>query len=431
MNSDSIKYVLRQFIEKPLPKTRARQYVLPTDSGKIIGLAGTRRSGKTFLMFDTMNRLHATGIERERMVYLNFEDDRLYPVEADELDLVLQSLRELYPRSSGTVYLFLDEVQNVAGWERWARRLQDTEDVSIFITGSSSHLLTRDLSTALRGRSITMEIFPLSFYEYLSFRDIEITPYSAQSESRIRAEINQYLMWGGFPEIVLTEEPLRQLIMEEYASLMLYRDVVERFGVRNDKLMRMLLRYCFRNTATLINVSKLHRDFKSMGLSVSKNTVHEYLSHLEDAFLIFMLPKNEESVRKQEHNPKKMHVIDPGLVAAFKGYPERDIGHKLETAVFLAARRKRKQLYYYSNSHEIDLCDGDGSMFMNTCYSLTEESTAKREAEAMKYGQALWPAAEGMLIYHDYTPGILNKTENTIPAWRYLLPIDDRAENQK
>ena len=345
MTSDNLKYVLRQFIEGSLPPALPRDLALPSDTGKVVALSGARRSGKTFLFFDTMKRLAEQGVDRRCIAYLNFEDDRLHPVRAEELDLVLRGLHELYPDVMGReVYLFLDEVQNVPGWERWVRRLQDTEKVAIFVTGSSSKLLTRELSSAMRGRSITLEVFPLSFREFLSFRGVAVLDFSAQSESRIRAEVVEYLVWGGFPEIVLADEVLRPLIFEEYASLMLFRDVEERYAVRNEKVMRTLLRYCFRNTASLLNVSKLHRDFKSMGLTVSKNTLYEYLAYLEDAFLVFMLPKREESLRKQEHNPKKLHVLDPGLIGAFKAYPRRDLGRKLETAVFLETRRRRKDL---------------------------------------------------------------------------------------
>lgn len=424
MTSDNLKYVLRQFAERALPVCRRRELVLPTGTGKVIGLAGVRRSGKTFLFFDTIRQLVDRGVDRRRIVYLNFEDDRLQPIKAVDLDLVLRCLRELFPEiSSQRVYLFLDEVQNVPDWERWARRLQDTEDVELFVTGSSSQLLLRDLSVALRGRSVTLEVFPLGFREYLAFRDIPVVMANADNESLLRAALETYLQWGGFPEIVLADETLRPLILEEYTSLMLYRDVVERYGVRNEQLMRELLRHAFRNTASLLNVSKLHRDFASMGFTVSKNTLFEYLGYLEDAFLIFLLPKQEQSVRKQAHNPKKLHVIDPGLVAAFKAYPGRDMGHKLETAVFLHQRHRRKDLFYYSDVGEVDLCDGEGTLFLNTCWNLGEPETLQRETGAMALGRARWPKARGQLLYHEYTPGVEQSIPEAEPAWKFLIRI--------
>ncbi len=421
MNSDSIKYVLRQFVERTLPVSRPRSLVLPVGTGKVVGLAGVRRSGKTFLFFDTIRRLTEQGVDRRCVVYLNFEDDRLNPIQAHELDLVLRCLRELYPETlDQRIFMFLDEVQNVSGWERWVRRIQDTENVEIYVTGSSSQLLTRDLATALRGRSITLEVFPLSFSETLAFRDMEVIGHSAKNESLLRGALEDYLAWGGFPEIVLAEETLRPLILEEYASLMFYRDVVERYGVRNEKLMRELLRHVFRNTASLINVSKLHRDFRSLGFSVSKNTLFDYLGYLEDAFLVFLAPRQEHSLRKQAHNPRKLHVIDPGLVAAFKANPGRDVGHKLETAVYLAMRRTRKDLFYYIDGSEVDLCDGEGTLFINTCWSLAEAETRRRESGAMALGHARWPKARGLLLFHEYAPGVEQEIPEAMPAWRFL-----------
>ena len=346
MNSDNLKYVIRQSVERLLPQSVAREVSLPLGTGKVVGLAGVRRAGKTFLFFHAMQALARRGVPRDRMLYLNFEDDRLQPIHEGDLDLVLRCFRELYPNSVGErVYLFLDEVQSAPGWELWARRLHDTENIEIFVTGSSSQLLARDLSTALRGRSITLEVFPLSFREFLAFRSIPVLEADADNESRLRSALVEYLEWGGFPEIVLADPALRPLILEEYTSLMLYRDILERYAVRNEKLMRELLRHAFRNTASLLNVSKLHRDLASQGYQVSKNTLFEYLGHLEDAFLVFLLPIQESSIRKQAHNPKKLHVIDTGLVSAFKTHPGRDLGHRLETAVFLHRRRHRKTLF--------------------------------------------------------------------------------------
>jgi hypothetical protein len=425
MTSDNLKYVLRQFVERTLPVTKPRERPIPFGTGKVIGLAGVRRSGKTFLFFDAVQRLAAQGVDRRRIVYLNFEDDRLYPIRAKDLDLILRCWHEVFPETAGQhKYLFLDEVQNVTGWERWVRRIGDTEDIEVFVTGSSSRLLTRDLATALRGRSITLEVFPLSFREYLTFRDIQPLPYSADNESLIRHELELYLLWGGFPEIVLADNTLKPLILEEYASLMLYRDVVERYGLRNENLVRELLRHAFCNTASLLNVSKLYRDFTSRGLAVSRNTLFEYLGHLEDSFLIFLLPLREASLRKQAHNPKKLHVIDTGLIAAFQAFPARDLGRKLETVVFLENRRRRKDLFYYADGSEVDLCAGGGEFFINTCWSLAEPETLRREKDSVAFGSSQWPKAKGLVLFHEYSAGQEREIPGAQPAWRYLLETE-------
>ncbi len=422
MNSDSLKYVLREFVGRALPENRSRELSLPTDSGKVVGLCGVRRCGKTFLFFDTIRRLLAQGVDRRRIVYLNFEDDRLQPVQPAELDLVLRCLREVFPEAAtGRLYLFLDEVQSAPGWDRWVRRLCDTEDVSVFVTGSSSRVLTRDLSSAMRGRSVTYEVFPLGFREFLAFRDLRHEPYNARSESRTRAAFEDYLRWGGFPEVVLAAPAMRPLILEEYASVMLHRDLVERNAIRNEALMHAFLRHCFRNTATLLSLSKLHRDFQSEGYEISKNTIFEYARMLEDAGLIFLLPRHEESVRKQARNPKKLHVIDPGLIGAFKAGAERDVGHKLETAVFLECRRRAREWHYHAGDGELDLCDAEDRLFINICWNLSDATTAEREAAAMAAGTRLLPKARGVLLYHEHAPDTAQRFPGSQPAWQWLL----------
>jgi hypothetical protein len=318
-------------------------------------------------------------------------------------------------------YLFLDEVQNAPGWERWVRRLHDTEDVEVFVTGSSSRLLTRDLASALRGRSLTLEVFPLTFSEFLDFRGIEWKRSHPDSESAVRAALEEYLRWGGFPEVALADEALKPLILGEYASLMLYRDVVERYGVRNESVMRELMRFAFRNTASLVNVSKLHRDFSSLGLSVSKNTLFEYLGFLADSYLLFLLPKHERSLRKQAHNPKKLHVVDPGLIAAFHGNPDRDVGRKLETAVFLHVRRERKNLFYLSDGGDVDLLDEDGEEFWNTCWGLTDPDIVQRERQSLTFARSRRKGTKGVLLYHELSPTLVARLADAQPAWRWLL----------
>ncbi len=226
----------------------------------------------------------------------------------------------------------------------------------------------------------------------------------------------------------LADEAVRPLILSEYGTVMLYRDLIEGYGVRNEKLMRELLRHCYRNTASMINVSKLHRDFKSLGFSASKNTLFEYLGFLEDSFLIFLMPKQEESLRKQAHNPRKLHVVDPGLIAAFHANPERDIGRKLETAVFLEMRRARQDLHYFRNSSEVDLCDAEGTLFINTCWSLSDSDTIRREAASMEFGHRRWPQARGRLLYHEFKPGIHADIREAEQAWRFLLSDREKGD---
>ncbi len=423
VDKETIKYILYQFSERSLPRCIERDLVVPLDSGKVICLVGIRRSGKTFLLFNTIQRLLATGTDRRQILYLNFEDDRLFPVHVDEMDMILRAHGELFPDMlEKKRYIFLDEIQAVIGWERYVRRIYDTENVELFITGSSSELLARSLATALRGRSVFYDVFPLSFREFLRFRKLEYRPYSTNSEIRIRHALEEYVKWGSLPEVVLADPEMKSLILEEYVSLLFYRDILERFGVRNESMLRLLMKTCCSHPACLISVNKLYHDFKSMGFAVSKNTLYDYLNYLEEAHILFTLPVYTQSLRKQSQNPRKLHLIDVGLVQTYRPDPDSERGRKLENVVFLHERRKSRHIFYYQGKHEIDLIiEGPALVYLNTTWSISSPETMRRETAAMAFGAQKFPNAKGILICHE-NPSKTNEFPFMIKtAWKHLL----------
>jgi predicted AAA+ superfamily ATPase len=195
MVKELFKKLITDFIQRDIKDIVPREFNIPLESKKIISLIGVRRSGKSYLLFDTVNRLRAT-IDRVNIIYLNFEDDRLYPLELKSLDLLLESYYELYPNKKGEkIYLFLDEVQVVNKWELYVRRIYDNENIQIYITGSSAKLLSTEIATSLRGRTLTYEIFPFSFKEYLKYKNIEVNLYSSTSLNYIRNALDDYHRW--------------------------------------------------------------------------------------------------------------------------------------------------------------------------------------------------------------------------------------------
>jgi predicted AAA+ superfamily ATPase len=317
----------------------------------------------------------------------------------------------------------LDEVQNVPAWETYVRRLHDTEDVHVYITGSSSHMLTRELATGLRGRSISYEVFPLSFPEYLAFRGLKHESYSRSSESRMVAALEDYLRTGGLPEVVLAEESLRRRILKEYVDLVFYKDLVERYSIANPQLLRLILRHCLGHPASLFNAHKLYQDFRSQGLSVSKDSLYKYVGYLEESFVVFLLPVAERSFRKQSINPKKLQSIDWSLGYPFVTEPSLDVGRKLETAVFLHWRRQREDLGYASGDHEIDLVlnrDQPESL-INVAWSLSSTETWDRELAALDWGAGRFPKARRTLVAHDCGTRKAGPKLRLVSAWKYLL----------
>lgn len=430
MDKETLKYVLSQSTTRPLPPTVPRALELPLDSRKVVALVGIRRSGKTCLLYETMRRLEVQSVDRRQMLYLNFEDDRLLPIELGELDLILRAHEELYPEVSGRKkFLFFDEVQDVPSWETYLRRLHDTEDACLFVTGSSSHLLSRELATGLRGRSVSYEVFPLSFAEFLKFRGLEHEPYSRTSESRMASGLEEYLETGGLPEVVLADESLRPRILKEYVDLVFYRDLVERYGVANPLLMRRLLRHCLGHPASLFNVHKLYQDFRSQGLALSKDTLYSYVGYLEESFVVFTLPVAERSLRKQAVNPKKLHAIDWALAYPFVAEFSIDVGKKMETAVFLHWRRLREDLGYLAGDREIDLVVNRErpEQLINVAYSVSQLQTWAREIAALEEAGARFPRAARVLVAHERATRKPPAGIQVIDAWRYLLATPKSA----
>jgi predicted AAA+ superfamily ATPase len=425
MDKEQIKYLLTVQASSPFRKIIARDQFIPYDAGKIISLIGMRRVGKTCLLYQRMQQLVDSGVDRRQIVYINFEDDRISEIKPTELALIPQAHGELYPELHDKPrYYFFDEIQNAPGWERFCRRIYDTEHAQIVVTGSSSHFLARDVATELRGRSISIEIFPLSFKEFLSFRDITFDPYSEKSEQKLFAELEIYLRVGGLPEVVLATEEVRPLILKEYADLILYKDLIDRHHLSNPTVMKQLLRHCLSSPASLLNVTKIFNDFKSRGLKVGKDTVYRYLEILEESYLIYLLPVADRSLRKRAINPKKMHLIDWAIGYTYMPQELMDRGHKLENAVFLHERRQQQDLGYLASPHEIDIVDSleHPQRLINVCWSLNNRETAQREI--LSLSDTPHKKCEKILVVHELSADIdVPPDIKVITAWRYLYGL--------
>jgi predicted AAA+ superfamily ATPase len=262
--------------------------------------------GKTYILFSLIEQLRQS-IDLRNIIYINFEDDRLFPLKLENLDDLMEGYYELYPhKREERVYLFLDEVQNVEGWERYIRRIYDTLNLQIYITGSSSKLLSSEIATSLRGRTITYEIFPFSFREYLRHREIEVNLYSSKSVSFIKNAFNSYLIDGGFAETFDESPDVQKRILKDYLDLIIYKDVVERYSIKNQSLLKHLIKYMFVNMGTLISINRLYNDYKSQGYKVGKDTLQDYISYLQEAYTLFTTPIYRNSVREEQRNPKKL-----------------------------------------------------------------------------------------------------------------------------
>ncbi len=392
---DHLLSILLEEFSDQLPDTEdsvKRKEIFP-DVDKMINVAiGMRRSGKTYLLYQKIRDLLAQGVHLEQILFINFEDDRLLPMSQKELGALLDMFYTLYPQNHDRkCYFFLDEIQNVEGWPRVIRRFYDSKKVKIFLTGSSAKLLSKEISTSLRGRSIATEVWPYSFQEYWEAHDIH-KPKSLIGKKildQFYHHFEEYLVIGGFPAIQYLYENERRTILQNYISTVIFRDIIERHKITNIALVKYLIKFLIKNISSLFAVNKFYNDVKSQGIKVGKDTIYQYLEYIEDAFLIFSVPLFTESVRKMQLNPKKIYAVDSGLIYANRLDISHNFGCLFENLVFLDLKRQGAKIYYYRTKEgfEIDFLveHQNGSMeLLQVVWDINDPSTKEREERALK-----------------------------------------------
>jgi len=429
-----IEQLIADFHERPLPSLTRRYAQLPFLTGKIDTVIGMRRSGKTWFLFQVMSELLAKGVPKESILYLNLEDERLLPMQASDLHLIPDVYFRRYPdlRDISCTFFF-DEIQNIPGWQRFLRRLLDTENVHICITGSSAKLLSTEIATSLRGRSITTEIFPFSFLEYLRHHGIELGEGKrpgARKRALIENRLRAYLLTGGFPEVQGIEDEYRVRILQDYLNVVILRDLVERYGISNTVALRYLIRHLMNAPACPFSVNKFFNDLKSQGISCGKNTLHEYMANLSDAYLFFQVLIHTRSERARMVNPRKIYVIDTGLINACSRSPRPQWGHLLENFVFMELRRLQETIEYYktASGREVDfvVTDRKGRKFLiQVAAKIDKAITKSREIKALEEAMKELAVSKAVVVTLSHEERL--KTEagliHVLPAWLWALSL--------
>jgi predicted AAA+ superfamily ATPase len=398
-----------------VPAHTRRDVHLPGIKGKAMAVIGMRRSGKTTFLWQCLaDRLEA-GTPRDALLYFNFEDERLAEMTAHELQWVVEEYFSLHPerRDSKQVTFFLDEIQAVPGWETFVRRLLDTEKVELFLSGSSARLLSREVATSMRGRAMEVLVHPFSLREALRHRAAE--PLSAWTDlpkanrSTLDKHFRAYLSEGGFPESQGAPARDRASLLRTYVDLAVLRDVIERHGVSNPAALRWLQRHLLSNPAGMFSVQKFSDTLKSQGLPVGKNTLHDYLAHLEDAFLVRTVSLHTASERQRMVNPRKAYPIDPGLIPLYERTGRANLGHALETVVLLELERRGSETGYIrtGDGYEVDFFARDpagNATLIQVCTDVSDAATYEREVRALAAAAVEYRGALPLLVTFDTQP---------------------------
>ena len=401
---EELKKIIRDFHLNSNFDVKSRTLQPPVDTQKIITLIGVRRCGKTSILYDMINQL-SKKIDKTRILFLNFEDERL-ELNVGELDLVLQSFLELYPEQKlSECYFFFDEIQNIHGWEKFVRRVYDSISKNIFITGSNSKLLSSEIATSLRGRTLSYEVYPLSFSEYLAFKDIDVDLYSSKSIAHIKNAQEQFLNNGGFPETLFLEEQYRNKTLQEYFNVLLYKDLAERYKITNTVALKFFLKRIIASSTKQISINKIYNELKSSGIKIGKNTLYDFLDYVQNIYLALILHRYDNSLVSKELGEKKIYSIDIGLNNATAFKFSDDVGKSLENAVFLELKRNDKDIFYSRDLHsECDFIVKEGNSIVQAIqvtYDMSDEDTKNREIKGLLNACKNFNLKRGTIVTYD------------------------------
>ncbi len=433
MNKEIIRQYLLDFQGKKFPKIIDRDISLP-DSPKVRTLIGGRRTGKTYLLYKKILELEAKGIDRKQIIYLNFENPVLDTISYKEIKGIIDIHWSLFPEvMDRRLYLFIDEPQVIEKWERAIRALYDDYGIAIFLTGSSSRLLSREVASSLRGRAITTIVLPLSFREFLRFEGVkyDVDRIDSKMQAKLLNYFDKYMQLGGYPEIVLGKARGEEVrVWQDYLDLTLYRDLIERYHIKNTEVLRTLIDLIVSSTAREFSLNKHYHSLKSRGLRVGKETVYEYFSHLIDSFFVFALKRFSYSRRTESLSLPKVYLGDIGFLNL---YSIRNLGARLENIVYLELLRRTYDnpllhLNYWKSErgYEVDFVISENKRVkraFQVSLTLEDAKTREREIRALLLCMQEFNLKQGIILTREEEgeERINNKMINLIPCWKWLI----------
>ncbi len=430
IDRNGLKRYIVEIHERDFKDVKPRELTIKTVKGKANVIIGPRRAGKTYYLFHLMRE---GGREREDYLYLDFEHPLFYALTPKDFPKILDMYEELYPGRKPI--LLLDEVQAVPDWERMVRYSLDIGS-TVYVTGSSSRLLSQEIASHLRGRGLTYTLMPLSFREYLDFRGIKYRGRDAYGNyPLIVRSLEEYLRYGSYPEIALVEdEGVKLRILKEYLDLVVRRDVLERYRPRNRRLINELIYFSLNSYSRYLSFDSLYRLFKRRG-KLTKRTLINYVRYLEESFAIFLLERYSPSVKERIVAPRKLYLVDTG----YGNFGAKDISRDMENAVFLELFRwtsahPLRRIYYWRSrtDHEVDFVlveKGKIAELLQVSFSLSGERTKSREVRSLlKASRVLGCKKLEIITWEEEGEEELEWWGNRgkvrfIPLWKWLLKI--------
>ncbi len=438
---EDFRTVIAQWMDFSLPELLKRDIEVPFEGDLIVTIVGGRRAGKTYLMFQLIKYLFQhRDMDKRNVLYVNFEHERLRYLDARDLeDMVKVYYEMVLPDNKKPIFLFLDEIQNVSDWDRWVRRVFDQKKFRIFLSGSSSKLLAKEIATSLRGRALSRVVFPFSFREFLMTKreevkgeNLKIMQY-LEERGKILGYLEDYMMFGGYPEVELQKEDrIKEELLLSYYEAIFYRDLVERYSIKNAKVLDLFLKYMLSNFSKYASVSKAYNYLKSLGLRVSKKTLLNLQKFAEDVFFLFSVEIFSYSIKRREQYPKKVYCIDTGVLKVFTPRFSENFGRLMENMVFIELKRRQferrpVEIYYHkSNDKETDFVIKEGvevKQLIQVTYARGRDEIERRELEGIIKASVELKCDNLLIITWDYSgeEELKGRRIKLVPLWMWLL----------
>ena len=428
-----LKTILYEWKERKLPQTIGREIdlkgYLRMVPSKIIVITGFRRVGKTYLLFQLIKEFLQKK-DREEIVYINFEDERI-PPKTEILTTLLPVIKQTFQKFPEI--LFLDEIQDIPNWSKWTRRIYDKEEIKIFITGSSSKMSAKEIPTEIRGRCLEIKVSPLSLKEFLKFKNMEIDfqkiRYSENKKARLVKALNEYLFYGGMPEVVLTNQEKKLEILQQYYKTVVRKDIIERFKIKNEEGLKALLLLLLNSTS--YSFTKLYNTLKSLNYRIGKTTLLQYLSYIEDSYFAESVPIFSYKIKDHLQYPRKIYFVDNGFINALSTKFSKDLGRLYENLVFGGLRRKSNfetEIFYWrgGNGKEVDFVIKESQKvkeLIQVCYDIENYDTKKREINSLIRASKELKCDNLIIINQsiEREEKFKGKKIKFIPLWKWLL----------
>lgn len=433
MEREVIARYLLDLQERKLPELIPRELKINITKDAVVSIIGSRRAGKTYYFYQLMSNIR----DKTRILYLDFEYPELADITFKEIKEIVNMYGELF--GNEPEYLFFDEIQNVEDWEKPIRNLYELKRFYIFITGSSSRFLSKEIATTLRGRTISYTIFPFSFREYLKTEGFETSYgkgkyHSSSEERKIKHFVREYTRFGGLPQVVLNkDEEFRKRFFAEYQDLVVYRDIIERYRVKNLSVVRTMLKFLISSFAKEFSIHKFYNSLKSQNIRVSKKTLYNYFAYFEDALFVYPIYRFSYSIKEVQLSIPKVYIMDTGLLTTSRFFSE-NIGRLMENMVAIELLRRKSyfapsmELYYYKSGEgkEVDFVIKQGleiKQLIQVCYDINDLNTRERELKSLIKASRELKSEDLLVITWDYEAEEEFKGKRIMftPLWKWLL----------